>query len=748
MYEWRRIYHKKTVALVVVLLLCNLFFFIRSQLGDENTREVKEYERSFLEEYEKNGMEGIKEKQAEGMFTNVNEYKAINTILSRYQYIYDFQETLAKMEEEYKIKTSISIFSDEDGYTMSSLKQTLKDYRRLNDVELKIGNDRILTDVISFKESHIIVIIFIFLITIQLYQERRKGLWSMIYSTPKGRIQLAMMRGYILISSVILFLLAMYGSMIIYSTITNGGVKELGRSVQSVLELKDFVYPMTIGSFFVVYVSIQILTALVLAMMFWLLFSCIRNYKVSILVLAMLFSVGYVLYTYIPIQSNIALLKYINLYYFIDVSESILSYQNINLIGHAINRLMFTVVVAVVFVVVVFFCTIGINHYTRPFAAMGKLEQVCEWGVIRWRRMVARMNLMGIELYKVLVWQRAGLILIVFAYLSISSIEMDQIWFTDEQYTLLEFSDAYSGPVTEEARLHVESLLTLYEQKEVLKKEAESKYQDGGITQEEYMAYTESLRIYDTYLIQYTVLTEKLDRVDQVEEQYGDSAIVNELGYEKLLGDKNIKFHQLLALKAMLCIILLCAGMYSYETKCGTKSVVRTTVYGRKPIFYKKIAIVGLLAMTTMLITYVPSFYQISTLYGLGNYSEKVYNLSFLTNNTLTCSIGTFLILVYTVRFVALFFFGVVTLFISSVATAEVSIIISTILLMGPSILSYIGMIDIKSIEFYHLVECMNLYLNKNDMVTVCLIGLLLCLVGGSYWISNRIWNSSKGGGK
>lgn len=101
------------------------------------------------------------------------------------------------------------------------------------------------------------------------------------------------------------------------------------RNVQSIEMFQNFVFPMSEIQFLFVYVLINVLAQLVPVYMMLFIVVIMQNTNLAFGVCGIIFAAEFFIY-FLPSQSNLAILKYMNLFTFINPTEAIVKYYNIN----------------------------------------------------------------------------------------------------------------------------------------------------------------------------------------------------------------------------------------------------------------------------------------------------------------------------------------------------------------------------------------------------------------------------------
>lgn len=87
---------------------------------------------------------------------------------------------------------------------------------------------------------------------------------------------------------------------------------------------------------------------LVLAFLSWFIILFIQSKSISLGIAGIIFAVEFSFYKFLPIQSNIAVLKCLNLFYFINPMEDVIRYCNLNSFFFVINLFWLVVISAII----------------------------------------------------------------------------------------------------------------------------------------------------------------------------------------------------------------------------------------------------------------------------------------------------------------------------------------------------------------------------------------------------------------
>lgn len=803
MYEWRRILlNKKMLLFLGVMLLLNIGLYVRIQnlsyshygsvqkytdtmqgyieeikdlsiadsiesvqseierfelildindlltMKEENPESFKEYGEQTLKQYQEQYPEVFIEMKEHPQDNEKNviepQQQVLYLLLNRLQYMNSYSEKIQTVMEQEKTLSQVSIFKDTNSLSIKNLQKTSLDYGRLSEVNLSLGIDELIASVVSFKEIHYLMLVIIFALVFQVFSERKRGLWPVIHTTAKGRGKLAANRAGIMLTSVGVMTILMYGVLILCSVYLYGEYGEFGRLIQSIEMFQDFVHPMTVGQFVIIFILCNMLAYFLLIILIWFVLSILQNRNIALLVIGVIFGLGYLWYTILSEQSNLVLLKYVNAFYLIDITEAFTSYWNLNIFGWLVNKFEFTIAIVIIGFIGFLAGSIYVNHRVKPFKQMSVLEQIFTNIANRVRRITEKFHVFGLELYKVLVLQKGIIILLAFVYLGVTSGSVKTVTYSVEESYLNYFCENYGGKISDEARAYLQELENEIQQKQMELDQVEEAYQLNQIGYAEYIEGIANQKDLTDMAKGANAIREKLDYVEQIEEKCQNGWIVNDRGYRMLLGEKEFQEHKIIAIKAIFCLILLLAGIFGFEKKSGIVYSLRSTRKGRKNLYCKKIVVVALLTFVVGMITYGTEFYYIGKTYGLGSFQANIVNVDFLSGLGFDCSLGQFLAFVYGIRFILLFAIAMIVVFISMNYTTEVTILFASALLLIPSIVSLLGVTILDYVSIIRPVGVMEILLSNGGKVKLISCLILIILLGLLATVKSfQMWNNT-----
>lgn len=665
------------------------------------------------------------------------DYVAVNHLLKQVEYLDGYDDYLNTIRANKDKMLFFSIFNDPDSFSGRNIILTAEEFQALEGVSLTLGADGAISAFMDFAITDYLLLAVLMLICISFLDERKKGLWSVIHAAPNGRLRLALQRTGILFGVSAISVLLLCGSNLLLGFSVYGGIDDLGRAVQSVELLGKMPLVCSVGQFLLMYLIFKIGATFLVALLLWLIFTAIKNVKYTIMAAASVLVVEYSLYSFLPVQSGLNILKYFNIFTYISLSDLYTNYLNIDLFGYPVGIRAVSQYACLPLILLLAAVCILIHCHKRPSTGkdlLGRfvygINRIADWFLRRFR-------LLGMELHKTLSIQKGILIMALFLYLvsglsfTVTIPVTDQTDAAARQYTT-ELAGAISDDTfrqIDEIQTELDNTLAAYEQ-------ALLKYESGEMEYPQYDVYAreaEAARIKSNGL---SVVRQRAEELRSLGDEKGFTPwLIEESTYKGTYGNEARVNQQSAALVAMLTVVLLLAGTMAYETQSGMNYLLASTQRGRKSLFRRKVGMAAILTTIVWAVSYGLEIHAFLGICDTETFVASVQNLSMLESFPIRCSIGVFLVGLYLFRWLALFTCAMLTMLISSfVKRMETAYIGTCALVLLPSVLYlYLELEPLKYLSLALPVMGMPFILRLSLLVillivTTAMIGML-CLV-------------------
>lgn len=646
-------------------------------------------------------------------------------------HIAGFDDYLRSVEERAKQLGTFTIFAKPGSFAARNIEKTARDFARLDGIDLSVGRDDAVISFFSYGLMDWFLVLLMVLAAMSFLDERQTGLWNTVYASPGGRERLALKRVGALALAALLATAALYGTVLLAGFAIYGGAGELGRAAQSVELLGLLPVRATLGGVLARFFLLRVLTAFTVGLFLWLLLSAANtSVRWMIVGTAAFFSVEYYLYTFLPDQSILQVLKYLNIFSYVDLATLYTKYLNLNIFGRPVNIRALVAVSCGPLALMLGGGCVALQRHMRPrltrtpFAGIGR---ILGGGLDRLR---SCLSLTGFECRKLFITQGGALILAAFVWLASGMDYQVHISRTEADDLSLELQ----GEITDATLEALETMDDAIDQVFATSQEYQ-KMVDEGIMDFETL-YDFNLKYSNTQAEQvglHTVMS-KVDRLLEESERLGARLwLLDELPFRNIYGSEADGIRISLNLLTLLILSLLLAGFISMEqTSTGLQHIIHASPRGRMSLLGRKYV---LAAVSTVLLWAVPTFFEIKTLLSSIDHatlSAPIQSLTFLEKFTWTIPIGTYLAILYLGRLLSLLSCAFITLWLSSLSRKpQYACLIVCVILVVPTLLwNYLNMDLLRSLSVARLTDMEALIAShvgepQSAIFSVCILFIL-----------------------
>ncbi|MBQ8732845.1 MAG: hypothetical protein IJY82_08500, partial [Oscillospiraceae bacterium] len=491
---------------------------------------------------------------------------------SQYEHLMGYEAYLDKIQTHAKLLQSVSLFADPNSPGYKNTVKTAKDFEKMQGVEVTPGHDLAVTEFFTDKWTDYSIIIVICVVCGLFLSERKEGLWPMIYAASGGRWKMALRRTGLLFAAAWIAALALVGSRLLLCGMEYHGFGEWGRTLQSIPMFQNVPIPMTVGQFWLFYISIKAIGAFWIGLVLWSILSAISNLGLALSAAGLVIGAEFAC-TAIPSSSMFAALRYVNLFSFIDFNSVFTRYLNLSVFGNLISGSDLVLVMLPFLCIAFIALNVAITQKKHPVAPQNKL--------LRWFDGISKkLNPIfagGGEARKLLIKRRGVLLLILLAVL-VHKMEAPPRAYVAWDPFIQFYEQQYAGPITEEK---------LEQMEEALENCADA-YNQKGLS---------------------IVL-------EAAKEARSGAWIVPTAPYDAIWSDNEENYHRNTALLAMLILVLVLSPIASQERQNDMTVLLRSTSGGRKRLMLRKQMLLVLIAAAVWAMVYSMELYRTIEEYG------------------------------------------------------------------------------------------------------------------------------------
>ena len=638
------------------------------------------------------------------------EINLLNTKLKEVQNTYGYSNYMEAIMHKAQEISDTSLFQTSE-FTKKNSQKTLDDYTSLSVNKVEYNSSKGIICATSNRITLILSVLMVVFICIQVFVKDKENNTIELLKTMKyGRIHLITAKVVtlflmVIAAGILLNISSLFISLQIY------GLGNVSAPIQSITGFMTSAYEITVLQYVLIY-NVYNVVSLALAGLFMLLiFIVFSKALYGYIGILAFFGLSIVLNTTIDPVSSFSIFKYINIYNFLDSSNIISRYLNLNIFGCPIA-------LSDIFIVSII---IGITSASivciKVFSAQ-KIKQESR-GIIKFNndRMLeakAKTGILRYELFKSFIINPALLILLFVFILQIMSANGSDMRFADIDGVYYEYyMDILKGPISADK--------TEYLNKELSR------------VKEEQLVSTDPNNTYNNQIKVLNNLIEKDMQLNKIFNENGDNinkekiSFVYELGYERLLLTNSDIL--LLSMITAILVILCMVNIFVIEYRENTYNIINVTKYGRQRTFWYKIGIKISMVIMIITITYTPYIIRIIKNYGLTCLDAPIISMNSFSTLSINTSILEYIVLVFLMKIFGLILAGILIAFLAvKLKSFIMTAVVSTFIIVIPSFLAYIGLDIFEKLLFNPFLLGNNLISSINDIYPYALTTLLVCV--------------------
>lgn len=608
-------------------------------------------------------------------------------------YIDGYEDYVRSVHENVEMMQDNPLFGERDSFVYRNLIKTGKDYAKLDGIVPVAGENRGIVTLLNFNLTNFVLLLVGLYIVLCFMAERQKGLYLLVRSTERGRMQLSLQRIGILGFGILAAVLLLYGSTLLLGMKLFPGC-DMARPVQSIPEFEGVIGRYSIWTYMLLFLLKKVIGCLFVCLILYFFMSVFRS-SFCVAAFFLFFAGEYGLYVLMIPTSKWGVLKYLNLYTYLFCGTEYAAYYNLNFFGHPFH-------IAASADLLVFLGAVGmvllcLFRYSRQYP---KGEYRSLRIVERIRAAVSRhkpsASLTGWELKKVLFSQKGLVIFVLLLYLAFSASTESDYKDMRSKYITHWYED-YAGELSEEKVTAIRDGKNKLEEKIKLWEDSQVNLQ---ATLQKYLVEGKEVGRIIISISEYEKLIEESRKeirgisvvLEQAEEGY---AYMLESGKAVELIDPtawNLLFYNdkrtILRnyLYSLLAVVLVLSGIMACEKASHMELLLRSLYKGRGRIVVRKIVIMLGICIVATLPIHLLQYFQIGEALTYTDYDAKIQSISCIRFLPLQITIRQFLVLLYSFRTLCSIAVGGVIMFFSSkfsrIATITFGVFL-IVLLMG-----------------------------------------------------------------
>lgn len=556
------------------------------------------------------------------MFIFGIRYKEKDNGYDAVEYSNYFERNVQNVFEQAHSFLNMSLFSSEDEFSKNNIERTIKDYKKISDVQIYDVHANqweyyFSTPIINYT----LVLIGLFLVVFYASKESY-ALKQVIHSTRNGqgvrclRICLSII-AWIIISAILMYLMNLMLLCI------KSGVNlwsELSASAQSIPRYMNFTEKVNIFQFICIRALFSSLVISVICAFCWMLYFIFQKEIIVFLIMLVIGIVEHFCETKCFVTSKYRLFGVININSFIKSDDIFSYYENLKIGNRAINSLYLFVtlfpIMLILFLVIAYVC--GNRMYPVEIKKREKLLHRMRTRILTFKGKKV------FEEYKLLYGHKAWMVFAVFILYIILMNNYEPYVRPASQRMYFEFVERNTGEPSETAIQEIEARRQKVEEINEKCVDIYNAYLNGEVGELEYYKALFEMNAYEDEWIFVNQVSEQLAYIEMQKENGNDVWIVNTYAFGHLFRKSTRLNYIIVLLSAAMLTIMVSVQ----EKSANTLHLLNTLQEGRTILFRRKRKMVMGLSVLMYLFTVVNNYWMHIKIYGIAGINAPIQSYS------------------------------------------------------------------------------------------------------------------------
>ena len=640
----------------------------------------------------------------------------LTTMRDEIDYLAGYAGYLDGIQTQAELQSQTSLFGKPGSFSRRNLTKTAEEFDTLRGVEVAFGSNRGLERWLAFELGDYFHLIAMVLIVFAFLEERKKGLWPIVRSSRGGRARLGLTRIGILCAASVAAALLFNGVPFALSLGINGGWDGLSRSLQSLESFKTCTLRISIVQWLGRYFVLKSLSGVLIGLFLWCVLGSISNIQFSLSVMGTVLVGEYALYSFLPVQSALNVVKYFNIFTYVHTFTLYTQYLNVDLFAFPVGIRELALTAMAVLGAAFAILAVLIQRNRRPEGNRDILSRVS----LRMNRVLdtvrSRLTIGGWEVYKALVFQYGAIILLVVLFAASKLTFVSYTTESQDKWYIAYVRDM-EGPLDETADAY---LAHAWES-------IPAGSEDAGALMSALMK-----------------LENQVSRLrERAKERSYQPWILDESDYDLIYGPTSQDRQRLNAAAAIILTAFCCASLFAFEHQSGVVPMVRSTGRGRGGLFRQKAVLTALLSVFVWAAVYAREVQALFDWFHPQTLAAPVQNIDALAGFPFVLTVTQYLTLLYSIRLVMLLCVGFVVLLIGChCPSVQTAYLISAGILGVPALLIVLGIDILKWISPLVPVSSAELLWGQGSGSLIYALPWVLWMACGveALWLCRRRW--------
>ncbi len=635
------------------------------------------------------------------------ENEQLYYLISQLEYIKSYDVFISSLDQRTQAMLNSSLFRTKGSFALRNIEKTQSDFDKMKTIKLSIGNDSGVLTISKFIYTDGLLIAFLFILCYYIFTvERENGFLKILKATVKGHLPVIFSKIIVLLLFTILGVTVVYGTEL-YLAKQMLGFGDLSRYIQSISAFRDCPVILTIGEYLLCFLFTKLAVMLLVALILALFFQLSESSSFIYLLILVFFCVEYLFYLLIHPASVFNLLKYINIFSFLDTFGMFRIYTNINLFGYPCNRIFITVVSIIIASILLILINLRLftlrwQGFTRPHP-VNRLFQ-------RRKRYFGSVSLLYHEFYKTFFTNKRFLVVLALGFILYCSIDQTPLYVNRETSSYLTFINKYEGILTEDKNSLIQAEINDINSIPDKMVAISEKYKNGTSSKEEYQNEFNSLQFDIEKNVGFSRFEKQFEYLTSLELS-SKPGFVSEVSSDYLFD--NAKRDYIYAIYIVVLIIVCISCIFPVDSQSGMENILRCTVGGEKKLFYIKTIVATLFSSILFILISFMSYINMFLKYRISDVKLPIQSIQKYANLTIEFSIIGFIIFAIFLTLLTVVMITQIVILQSLLLRKQSLVILcSSVLFLFPLFLGYIG---VTTLNFLSINNSFQLFQTMSD---------------------------------
>lgn len=578
--------------------------------------------------------------------------------LEQKEYVVEYYNFINEINERADVLLESHI-NDSSVFYKRDIEKTKRDYNHLGIVDIceyyNIGFD----EYTGYSNGIFFIILFSYLCMEYIFfYEKKNGLINILRTTKKGRKEIILSKWFVFMCMILFFTIVQE----LITIFCFGGIyewRELYIPIQNLLTFRDCTLKINMFEGLLLIVFNRIILSIAIASIIFLLGISMSRMCNSIIISIVLYSVQYVFYSNISINSSLDKLCCINFFYVWNAQKFMGVYHNVNLLGYPVekNMVMFIVNIIIILATIVIAPIIFCKRYQDEKSYEHKFLKIVRNTI---SKCLHFNSLLINEFYKLFILQRKWFLFLGFIIViakSINSYVPQRFYQTSYEATYHMYLSKIEGRIDDLTEAFIEDERSYIA---TLEKQLNDALEEGDDIR--------YIQFQAEYVGRKEAFNRLLNQYDKVKNIKTKVYLIDELDYKQLLYkyDRDV----ILFLISGIVLIIMFSGIYASEKENKIIFLSNSTKKGRKNLKVAKVVTAVLLLNCIFICTQLPMIKGYVSVIKKECLNQKLEYLFDPSINSSMTLMG-FLAIILIVRYLLYCFIGLVTFVIAQKTKSE-----------------------------------------------------------------------------